>query len=129
MQENNARMGWAMRVCCLSRSLVWASDQAGPTGFSPTRVGWARPSPKKEKEKRVGWIWTWGPANPIMFIKGVLHPNALTIIFMLILVWYLAKRAFFLYQKIPQIFGDRCWFIYGPLVLRFIFFSLHFVLF
>jgi len=33
---------------------------------------------------------------------GKTHPYALAIIFMSILVWYLAKRAPFRYQKIPK---------------------------
>ena len=38
--------------------------------------------------------------------------------------WYLVTRAPFWHLKFSKLFGDLCWFIYGPLECCFIFFSL-----
>jgi hypothetical protein len=83
--------------------------------------GWARLSPNKKE-----WVGSGLEAQPTqsVFVKGVFgktRPYALAIIFILILVWCLAKRAPFLYQKIPKIFGGLHWFIYGLLALFFFF--------
>jgi hypothetical protein len=40
--------------------------------------------------------------------------------FIFLLCWYLVKLASFLYKKIPKLFGDLCWYIYGPLTCCFI---------
>ena len=83
--------------------------------------GWARLSPNKKE-----WVGSGLEAQPAqsVFVKGVFgktHPYALAIIFIPILVWCLAKRAPFLYQKIPKIFGGLHWFICGLLALFFFF--------
>jgi hypothetical protein len=42
--------------------------------------------------------------------------------FILLLCWYLVKLAPFLHKKIPKLFGDLRWYIYGPRTCCFIIF-------
>ena len=110
----SARVGWATRAYCPAGSLAWASDLARPSPAQPMLVG------LDPTQKKSGLDMGFRPSRPKLCLLRVCL--ALAIIFMSILVWYLAKQASFRYQKIPKIFWNLCWFICGPLALWFIFF-------
>jgi len=88
----------------LSRVTSWTGNRSGLAGSNPSHTAGLDPAQS-------------------IFAKGVFgktHPYVMAIIFMPILVWYLAKP--FWYQKNPKIFGHLRWFVFWPLALCFFFF-------
>jgi hypothetical protein len=92
-------------------------------------LDWTEPSKQKKSGPGLGLK----PNQPKLLLAkdvfGKTHPYVFLMYFILVLFWYLAKRAPFGYQKNPKIFGDLRWFIYGLLTCCFILFYFLCVLF